>query len=184
MNNYKEVIYFTLQDCIGEPLFDNPFGGAPLADIWNAKIKTILPVLQDTNVAKLWKDYIKPTYYDTAIVVVENEDDKDKAFEKWLYKLVAVINLTIEKYVPVIDQFEAAKTKLMADVKQTSTARFNDTPQTSGNYIDTAYTSNISVNEVSSQGGTTAVRLAEVKAAWENIYYEWSKEFSGLFIVG
>lgn len=179
---YHEIIYYTLKECIDSTIWDSTFGGAPIYNIYQNIKGTQLPILNDTHVAKLWKDYIKPAYRNYFVIAVESEDDKDDAFEEWLDSFVALIYRTKDKYVPILTEYEAAKNKLMDDIKQTSTARFNDTPQTSGNYINTNYTSTITTNEVSSAGSTTAVRLAEIKAAWDNIMYEWFREFHGLFM--
>ena len=179
---YREITYFTLKECVGEPVWDSTFGGAPLSVIYQNEQGISLPILNEEHVVKLWSEYIKPAYRNYFVIAVEREDEKEGAFKDWLDSFVALIYRTKDKYIPILKEYEAAEDKLMDDIKQTSTARFNDTPQTSGNYIDTNYTSTITTNEVSSAGSTTAVRLAEIKAAWDNIMYEWFREFHGLFM--
>ena len=178
---YKEIIYYTLKECVGVT-WDSTFGGAPIYAIYLNVNGTQLDELNEEHVAKLWQNYIKPAYRNYFVIAVESEDEKNDAFKDWLDSFVALIFRTQEKYIPILKEYEAAEDKLMDDIKQTSTARFNDTPQTSGNYIDNNYTSTITTSEVSSAGSTTAVRLAEIKAAWENIMYEWFREFHGLFM--
>lgn len=180
---YREITYYTLKECVGA-IWDTTFGVPPLFNFYQNEQGIQLDVLNEEHVAKLWQDYIAPAYRNYFVVAVESEDKKEAAFKDWLDSFVSLIYRTKDKYIPILKEYEAAEDKLMDDIKQTSTARFNDTPQTSGNYIDSAYTSTITTNEVSSAGSTTAVRLAEIKAAWDNIMYEWFREFHGLFMEG
>jgi len=178
---YKEIIYYTLKECVGVT-WDSTFGGAPIYAIYLNVQGAQLNELNEEHVAKLWQEYIKPAYRNYFVVAVEHEDDKNSAFKEWLDSFVSLIFRTKDKYVPILKEYEAAADKLMDDIKQTSTSRFNDTPQTTGSYISTSYTTNLTTNEVSTAGSTTAVRLAEIRAAWENIMYEWFREFHGLFM--
>ena len=78
----------------------------------------------------------------------------------------------------LIQNLEANKAKLLDDVKSLSVARFNDTPQNSGDFSDDNHTSNITTTTSSSNVGTMMQRLNEVEDNIKQLYIDWSNEFT------
>lgn len=190
MRNYIEYEYFTLDDLVGDDYITTGDVIRNLQEVYEDIMDTQAPRFE-LEVENLWAQYIMPTYFDSYVFRIDitgayNYDDRhakiNRASSKWILQFVALINTTKNKYIPLIKEFEANSAKLMDKISTKSTARFNDTPQIEGDLSGVEFTTNITVSENESDGATVAVRLAEVKAAWENIYYQWMREFHGLFI--
>ena len=88
----------------------------------------------------------------------------------------------MEKYSMLIQNLNANKTKLLDDVKSSSIARFNDTPQNSGDFSDDQHTSNITTTTNSSNVGTMMQRLNEIEDNIKQLYIDWSDEFRKFII--
>ena len=88
----------------------------------------------------------------------------------------------MEKYSMLIQNLNANKTKLLDDVKSSSIARFNDTPQNSGDFSDDNHTSNITTTTNSSNVGTMMQRLNEIEDNIKQLYIDWSDEFRKFII--
>ena len=82
----------------------------------------------------------------------------------------------------LIQNFENNKQKLLDDVKSSSVARFNDTPQNSGDFSDDQHTSNITTTTSSSNVGTMMQRLNEIGDNIKQLYIDWSNEFRKFII--
>ena len=82
----------------------------------------------------------------------------------------------------LIQNFENNKQKLLDDVKSSSVARFNDTPQNSGDCSDDNHTSNITTTTSSSNVGTMMQRLNEIEDNIKQLYIDWSNEFRKFII--
>lgn len=78
----------------------------------------------------------------------------------------------MDKYVMLIQNLEANKAKLLDDVKSSSIARFNDTPQNSGDFSDDQHTSNTTKTENSSNAGTMMQRLNEIEDNIKQLYID------------
>ena len=137
-------------------------------------------------------------------------EDTEKAMNQALSKLINVIDLTLPKYVPILEQNEWASTcpitpnvdEVLEEVSgdnhlaNEGQTRFNDTPQNSGNYADDPHTTNVTDNESTSDGdfasntkrtnstniGTLMARLEEMYKNFRSIILEWSNEFNQLFL--
>ena len=77
-----------------------------------------------------------------------------------------------EKYSLLIQNLNNNKQKLLDDVKSSSIARFNDTPQNSGDFSDDQHTSNITKTESSSNVGTMMARLNEIEDNIKQLYID------------
>lgn len=136
--------------------------------------------------SELTNQYLVPRYYNWAIGYYDeviNEAQAERVVNKhFFYKWWMIMKSTFNKYAPLIKLYKEQEANLMASIKQTGISRYNDTPQDGGDWSDDQHTTNISTTETSTEGATTAVRLAEVRSMWENLYSEWAAEFKGLFI--
>ena len=124
------------------------------------------------------------------IAWVEETDDENEdmniAMYKALSKLINVIDLTIPKYVPILQQNEIYSTDPVAPIKSASSGetRFNDTPQNGGDFNDDEHTTNISnsKNESVVDTGSIMERLSSLYKDFKSIILEWSNEFNQLFL--
>lgn len=106
-------------------------------------------------------------------------------FKRAISKLINVLNLTLPRYIPLLQQNEIASTNPVAPVNSTSIGKtkFNDTPQNAGNFEDDEHTTNITQSEstTSADSGSLMERLDQLFKNFRSIILEWSNEFNSLF---
>ena len=130
-------------------------------------------------------NYIWPRFYQEAIIYVDSDEDEDfvKKFARTkVGQIFAWWKSSMDKYVILIQNLEANKTKLLDDVKSASISRFNDTPQNSGDFSDDNHTSTVTKTENSSNVGTMMSRLNEIEDNIKQLYMDWSDEFRKFII--
>lgn len=130
-------------------------------------------------------NYIWPRFYQEAIIYVdsdENEDFVEKFCRTKVGQIFAWWKSSMDKYSLLIQNLELNKSKLLNDVKSSSIARFNDTPQNSGDFSDDNHTSNITTTTNSSNVGTMMQRLNEIEDNIKQLYLDWSDEFRKFII--
>ena len=132
-----------------------------------------------------FKQYIWPRFYQEAIIYVDSDETEDFV-EKFCRTKVGQIFAwwisSSEKYSMLIQNFENNKAKLLDDVKSSSTSRFNDTPQNSGDFSDDNHTSTVTKTENSSNVSTMMARLNEIEDNIKQLYIDWSNEFRKFII--
>ena len=120
-------------------------------------------------------DYIWPRFYLETIVYTDSDESED-FLEKFARTKVGQIfawwTSSSEKYSMLIQNLNNNKAKLLDDVKSSSIARFNDTPQNSGDFSDDNHTSNITKTESSSNVGTMMQRLNEIEDNIKQLYID------------
>ena len=129
--------------------------------------------------------YIWPRFYQEVVVYVDSDESEDfleKLCRTKAGQIFAWWFSSSEKYSMLIQNLEANKTKLLDDVKSSSIARFNDTPQNSGDFSDDNHTSNITTTTNSSNVGTMMQRLNEIEDNIKQLYIDWSDEFRKFII--
>ena len=144
------------------------------------------PVYSDTTEADTcFRFYIWPRFYQEAIIYVDSDETED-FLEKFcrlkVGQILAWWQSSSEKYSLLIQNLEANKNKLLDDVKSSSTSRFNDTPQNSGDFSDDNHTSTVTKTENSSNVGTMMARLNEIEDNIKQLYLDWSNEFRKFII--
>ena len=145
------------------------------------------PTLQsdDNEASTCFQNYIWPRFYQEAIIYVDS-DESENFLEKFCYTKAGQImswwQSSSEKYSLLIQNLEANKSKLLDDVKSSSIARFNATPQNSGDFSDDPHTSTITKTENSSNVGTMMQRLNEIEDKIKQLYLDWSDEFRKFII--
>ena len=130
-------------------------------------------------------DYIWPRFYQEAIIYTDSDEDEsfvEKFCRTKAGQIVSWWQSSSEKYTLLIRNLEANKNKLLDDVKSSSTSRFNDTPQNSGDFSDDAHTSTVTKTENSSNVGTMMARLNEIEDNIKQLYIDWSDEFRKFII--
>ena len=135
--------------------------------------------------ANCFQLYIWTRFYQEAIIYVDSDESEDFV-EKFCRTKVGQImswwQSSSEKYVMLIQNLENNKSKLLDDVKSSSVARFNDTPQNSGDFSDDQHTSTATKTENSSNVGTMMARLNEIEDNIKQLYIDWSNEFRKFII--
>ena len=132
-----------------------------------------------------FSNYIWPRFYNEFVVYVdldENEDFLKKFCRTKAGQIFAWWMSSSEKYSMLIQNLSNNKAKLLDDVKSSSTSRFNDTPQNSGDFSDDQHTSTITKTENSSNVGTMMARLNEIEDNIKQLYLDWSDEFRKFII--
>ena len=141
--------------------------------------------IEDAQGYECFVNYIWPRFYQEAIIYVDSDEDEDfvKKFARTkVGQIMAWWKSSMEKYSLLIQNLEANKNKLLDDVKSTSTSRFNDTPQNSGDFSDDQHTSTVTKTENSSNVGTMMARLNEIEDNIKQLYIDWSNEFRKFII--
>ena len=134
---------------------------------------------------RCFQSYIWPRFYQEAIIYVdsdENESFVEKFARTKAGQIFAWWMSSTEKYSLLIQNLNNNKQKLLDDVKSSSVARFNDTPQNSGDFSDDNHTSNITTTTSSSNVGTMMQRLNEIEDNIKQLYIDWSDEFRKFII--
>ena len=137
---------------------------------------TTIPVTTEiTESENCFREYIWPRFYNEAIIYTDL-DESESFLEKFCRTKVGQImawwQSSTEKYSLLIQNLENNKAKLLDDVKSSSVARFNDTPQNSGDFSDDNHTSNITKTESSSNVGTMMQRLNEIEDNIKQLYLD------------
>lgn len=122
-----------------------------------------------------FRNYIWPRFYQEAIIYTDS-DEKDDLVQKFsktkLGQIFAWWQSSTEKYSLLIQNLTSNKAKLLDDVKSSSIARFNDTPQNSGDFSDDNHTSTVNKTENSSNVGTMMQRLNEIEDNIKQLYID------------
>ena len=140
---------------------------------------------ETTESEKCFREYIWPRFYQEAIVYVDSDEIEDfveKFCSTKAGQIMAWWQSSSEKYSLLIQNLENNKAKLLDDVKSSSVARFNDTPQNSGDFSDDNHTSTVTKTENSSNVSTMMTRLNEIEDNIKQLYIDWSNEFRKFII--
>ena len=147
---------------------------------------TEAPYLDETlETLTCFKNYIWPRFYQEAIIYVDS-DESESFVEKFCRTKVGQIMAwwisSTDKYSLLLRNLNNNKSKLLDDVKSSSVARFNDTPQNSGDFSDDNHTSTVTKTENSSNVSTMMARLNEIEDNIKQLYIDWSNEFRKFII--
>ena len=141
--------------------------------------------IEDAQGYECFANYIWPRFYQEAIIYTDSDEDEDfvKKFARTKAgQIMSWWKSSMEKYTMLIQNLENNKSKLLDDVKSSSTSRFNDTPQNSGDFSDDQHTSTVTKTENSSNVGTMMARLNEIEDNIKQLYIDWSNEFRKFII--
>ena len=150
-----------------------------------AGFDTIPVTTEITESENCFREYIWPRFYNEAIIYTDSDETEDfveKFCRTKVGQIMAWWTASIDKYSLLIQNLENNKAKLLDDVKSSSTSRFNDTPQNSGDFSDDQHTSTMTKTENSSNVGTMMQRLNEIEDNIKQLYIDWSNEFRKFII--
>ena len=160
-------------------------GGFIRACLFAAEFATPAAIIEPSQAFTCFRQYIWPRFYQEAIIYTDSDETEDLV-EKFCRTKAGQIYAwwlsSSQKYNLLIQNLENNKSKLLDDVKSSSIARFNDTPQNSGDFSDDPHTSNITTTENSSNAGTMMQRLNEIEDRIKQLYLDWSDEFRKFII--
>ena len=146
-------------------------------DVLNAIVNAVMGIVYNRHS----QDFI-------ACVYSKNDEsaEYEEAMNQALSKLINVIDLTIPRYVPLLQQNEKYSYDPVAPIgsKTTGRTRFNDTPQDEGEYNDEEHSTNVSksTSETEVDSGSIMSRLEELFKNFKPIMLDWSNEFNSLFL--
>lgn len=114
----------------------------------------------------------------------------NKIKEKFVKKLASIYNFTKDKYLELLNLYEAHRNNLInrlpSTVANTTTHRVNDTPQNSGDFTGEDFTSifeNTNTNTESKNSPETIISLLkELDDKYLSVIGRWTEEFKSLFI--
>lgn len=147
-------------------------GTQSFVELWNMIIGQESEFMQSPYFNNLWTAYIAPYYKDWYV-----SGDIVKFLKNFIAKAVQVSN----RYITILGYYDNVKNALMDGVSVESINRFNDTPQSAGDYSTSPYTSNVTTSTVTSDGSTKMARLNEIQNGIEDTYRIWCMEFAGMF---
>ena len=195
MYNYYERTYYTLDDIRLEvgisPDTKGPYtmSNTALNLFLNACLQKVgynTVIFTETDESQMcFRKYIWPRFYQEFVIYTdsdENEDFVEKFCRTKVGQIMSWWTSSTEKYSMLIQNLSNNKAKLLDDVKSSSVARFNDTPQNSGDFSDDNHTSNITTTTSSSNVGTMMQRLNEIEDNIKQLYIDWSNEFRKFII--
>ena len=135
---------------------------------------------------KCWQEHIWPKFYDKAICYTDDEevadDDSEKVFSNFIGPIIAWMTSSDTKFRLLIANQEANKDKLLGQIKNSSTTRFNNVPQNQGQFDDDEHNTTTTKVESATDGSTLLTRLNEVEDNLKRLYEDWSNEFRKFII--
>lgn len=138
-----------------------------------------------THVAKV-VDNVYRLHNENYCVFVDLEASASSESKRFLMKFLTLLNQTAPRYKELLTYYKAEETKLLDRLKTTSSglAKFNDTPQGSGDYSDDTHTTNITSTsgETEVEIKTPIERLKEIQDSYSDVLARWSEEFDNLFL--
>ena len=203
----KSRYNYTLNDVL-----DNLYGSSvnPVSFLASDVIKSIMEEEIPVNVAKslselgtytgsplytiTWATYIPDVlnnvyrlHFDNYCVFTDVElSPKSQQAKLWLLKFLTLVNQTAPRYKNLLTLYKAQETHLLDKLQSTNTgfARFNDTPQGSGDFADDTHATNITNTSsiIESEVKTPMERLKEIQDGYSDLLAKWSEELSVMFL--
>lgn len=192
----KTKYYYTLRDVldtlrVNEEYYDFNSTDPRFTNLYEYVFPVPAPdFVSDPLSEELWCKYIYPYYRNTVIIISEEELDNIEMLNQlktWFFNFAGILQSTFPKYKVLLKYYKDEENKLMDQVKMVSVNKFNDTPQiqnTNEQLGGDDYVSTLATAETATESSTVAVRLAEIKEVWNNLFYEWRNMFKSLFYVG
>lgn len=104
----------------------------------------------------------------------------------FMMKFLTLLNQTAFRYKSLLSAYDSQKTKLLDKLSSINTglAKFNDTPQGSGDFSDDTHTTNVTKtsSETQTEVKTPIERLKEIQDGFSDVLARWSEEFDNLFL--
>ena len=106
--------------------------------------------------------------------------------KKFVIKFLTLLNQTAPRYKKLLELYKSQENKLLDKLSTINSglAKFNDTPQGSGDFSGDTHTTNITKTSSESQVEvrTPIERLKEIQDSYSDVLARWSEEFDNLFL--
>ncbi len=146
-------------------------------------------LINDIVNALMWIVYCRHDLdylYEIVLPWDEEYELQEADFKKAMKDILNVLNNTIARYIPMLQQNEYASVDPVAPVSSVTTGktRFNDAPQNGGDYNNDPHATNVSESEsqVQVDSGSLVSRLSEMFKDFRSIMLDWSNEFNKCFL--
>ena len=182
LNQYS--YYSTLQDIF----LDNNLTANTLIEGINSAsdfvniISTYIPDgIEDVpKLVELFKKYIIPRCWDSVVDITTSEDLITN-HENFFGNLAEWVVSSEDRYLPILQNWEANKDKLMDKLRTTTegTSRASDTPEVSGEWDGNDQLSSIasSTTTTTTDSGTVMNQLNDIRKRYRSIMQEWADSF-------
>lgn len=186
LNQYS--YYSTLQDIF----LDNNLTANTLIEGINSAsdfvniISTYIPDgIEDVpKLVELFKKYIIPRCWDSVVDITTCEDLITN-HESFFGNLAEWVVSSEDRYLPILQNWEANKDKLMDKLRTTTegTSRASDTPEVSGEWDGNDQLSSIasSTTTTTTDSGTVMNQLNDIRKRYRSIMQEWADSFIDRF---
>lgn len=186
LNQYS--YYSTLQDIF----LDNNLTANTLIEGINSAsdfvniISTYIPDgIEDVpKLVELFKKYIIPKCWDSVVDITTCEDLITN-HENFFGNLAEWVVSSEDRYLPILQNWEANKDKLMDKLRTTTegTSRASDTPEVSGEWDGNDQLSSIasSTTTTTTDSGTIMNQLNDIRKRYRSIMQEWADSFIDRF---
>ena len=186
LNQYS--YYSTLQDIF----LDNNLTANTLIEGINSAsdfvniISTYIPDgIEDVpKLVELFKKYIIPKCWDSVVDITTCEDLITN-HESFFGNLAEWVVSSEDRYLPILQNWEANKDKLMDKLRTTTegTSRASDTPEVSGEWDGNDQLSSIasSTTTTTTDSGTIMNQLNDIRKRYRSIMQEWADSFIDRF---
>lgn len=146
-------------------------------------------LINDIVNALMWLVYCRHDLdylYEIVLPYDEDYELQEVDFKKAMKDVLNVLNNTLPRYIPMLQQNEYASTNPVRPVSSVTSGktRFNDTPQNGGDYNNDPHATNVSESEsqVQVDSGSLVSRLSEMFKDFRSIMLDWTNEFNKCFL--
>jgi hypothetical protein len=101
---------------------------------------------------------------------------------KWCRQFYQIYLSTYERYIALIDFYQAKKAQLLDKIGSETKAKFNDTPQNGGDFDNDEHLSTITTTTTEQDLVPLINRLDGISRLYKDVLSDWADEFAPLFI--
>lgn len=172
--------YYNLRDILGGAVLPTK----ALADKLFTDLSAMIPEeFEYPAEVNKFVSYLVFGCYSNYLLYTDSDADYEANKQELLLKIATFIYESEKRYGLLIKTYKENESKLMDKLMTSTSTKFNDTPQDSGDYSDNDHTSNISKTDTQTDVSTTAARLNEIKNKWYNLYLDWLTNFIKKFVI-